>query len=695
MSKTSKTKTNPPKKGKLILIEDDPSVIKTLRRLLVREDYEVADFDNPKLAIEKLSENIDTYDLMIIDINLPGMDGFDVSMKLKESPELADVPIIFISAIHTSSSEMSRGLSLGAVDYLIKPFDPDIFLRKVDNFVLLRKNEERLKALKMRYQLLFEKYNDPTVILDLSGHILEVNNTARDILNIDVPDVLDGATSFSFLDMVHKDDKRTAKNLMDSLANSGSPQNPKVVRIKDRLGNYLFMEINGGVFFEKEGAKSTPDSIHITLRDITERVILTKNLGLLFDTSRKLSGTLMLDEIFTILAESIEKAIAASRIDVIYLNLEGNATLMATAGSIPKKNKNKITLPYPINIANYPEYQVSKDTKEPVIIEDVKDNKIVSDVRENLLKIGIESILVIPIVMGEKTYGFINVVEFGKTRRFTVDEIEVLKSTADLAALSVENALLFEETKKNDELKTHLINVFTHEVGTPLGTIIGHTQILMEGLAKDKKRLKNLNVIFSETERLNSLMEGFLDITRLRSGKLIPKIERINPGVIATKLYNDFEKKFRDNQITPSLEIKQKNLHLDGDLLLIEVAVANLLSNSLKYTPANGEVTFTLKQYKSPPKDLKMIDSIRYSKTPLISFSVKDTGIGVPKGDEKKIFEEFYRSENVPADEKGAGLGLTFAKEVAELHGGTVRFVGNSEDEDGGSTFEIILPTKK
>ncbi|MBN1574680.1 MAG: response regulator [Deltaproteobacteria bacterium] len=692
MPEQSDTKDRPADKGKIVLIEDDLSVLSIIKRLLERKGYEVADFDNPRGAIEKLAGADGRFDLMVIDINLPEMDGFDASTRLKGFSALSDVPIIFISAIHTSSEEMNRGLSLGAVDYIIKPFDPEIFLSKVDNFVALKRNEERVRALKMRYQLLFEKYNDPTVILDLTGYVLEVNDAAKKILGMGGAD--SEVEKTSFLDLVHGEDKREALKLIDSLTGLGRPQAPRVVRVIDRSGDYRFMEINGGAFFNREGAKSTPDSIHITLRDITERVMLTRNLGLLFDTSRRLSGALALGEIFSILTESIEKAVYASRIGVVYLTPDGNAALMATTGPVSKKMRGKIELPHLIDLTDYPEYRAAIETRKTVMIEEVDGDPVVAGVRDTLNEIGIESILVIPIVMEDVVYGLINLAEIGGKRRFTSDEIEVLESTADLTALSVENALMFDKIKKNEEFKTHLINVFTHEVGTPLGTIIGHTQILMEGLDQEDRRLKNLKAIYGETNRLNSLMEGFLDITRLRSGKLTPKIEKINPGVIAAKLYREFEERFREKGIDPSLEIEEKGLSLDGDLLLIEGAVTNLLSNGLKYTPSGGRITLTLKSYDGG-LTIARADKGRRAKAPLVSFSVKDTGIGVPVGDREKIFEEFYRSANVPGDEKGAGLGLTFVKEVAEIHGGAVRLIDNSDTEGGGSTFEMILPGRK
>lgn len=121
--------------------------------------------------------------------------------------------------------------------------------------------------------------------------------------------------------------------------------------------------------------------------------------------------------------------------------------------------------------------------------------------------------------------------------------------------------------------------------------------------------------------------------------------------------------------------------------------MANLLKNALKYTPPGGSVIVTVAAVMDraelpgdagrPPRRLA---------PPLVSITVADTGIGVPPDERARIFEEFYRGKNVPADEKGAGLGLAIVREIVEAHGGDIRLMS---PEEGGSVFEIIVPAKK
>jgi PAS domain S-box-containing protein len=667
------------KKGAIILIEDDPSVLSAVRRILTREGYDVAGFSDPLTALAALPESTAAFDLIIIDINLPNLDGFDTSRRLRNIPLLSDLPIIFISAIHTDSDRMLQGLELGAVDYIIKPFEPDIFLKKVENFVRLKQSTERIELLSRRYRLLFEEYSDPTFILDRAGKILEANTSARTILGVDT----DGRNS-DFLDLVHPDDQRDAKRLIGDLTSSAAPQIPRLIRMRERDGDFRFMEVNGGAFIRE----TTPTSIHITARDVTERITLTTGLALLYSTSRRLSTALTIEEIFPILTESIQEAVAADRIGIITIDPDHGAVIRATT----KKGIDGFALPHPIDLSRYPEYKKVIEERRHLHIEDAASTPLLFTEGERIKRADVKTVLLIPIVMNKRTFGLISLARLRERKPFSSSEIEVLRSVADLAALSMENARLFGETKKNEEFKSHLINVFTHEVGTPLGTIMGHAQLVMEACRDDPKNQRHLAAILAESERLKLIMENFLDITRLRSGKIRPRHDEINPHILVQKVFRDFDNALGKKEIGHRLILSADNFRIEGDLSLLEGALANLLKNALKYTPAGGSVTVTVSGIadnarmpgeEGPPA--------RRPAPPLVSVSVADTGIGVRPEERGRIFEEFYRGKNVPASEKGAGLGLAIVKEIVEAHGGTIRL---TSPEGGGSVFEVILPAR-
>ncbi len=454
--------------------------------------------------------------------------------------------------------------------------------------------------------------------------------------------------------------------------------------MRDRSGDSRFMEVNGGAFT----SETSPTTIHITARDVTERITLTSGLALLYNTSRRLSTALTLEDIFPILTESIQDAVSADRIGIITINSDRGAVIRATT----RKGTDGFSLPHPIDLSRYPEYRKVIEEKRHLHIEDATSTPLLFTEEERIKRADVKTVLLIPIVMNRRAFGLISLARLGEKRPFSSSEIEVLRSVADLAALSMENARLFAETRKNEEFKSHLINVFTHEVGTPLGTIMGHAQQVIEATRGDTKNQRHLAAILAESERLKLIMENFLDITRLRSGKIKPRHDEVNPQILAQKVFRDFDEALTKKGVDHRLILSADNLRIEGDLSLLEGALANLLKNALKYTPSGGSVTVTvgvsadtagIPGRDNPPADGPAL--------PFVSISVADTGIGVGSEERGRIFEEFYRGKNVPAAEKGAGLGLAIVKEIIEAHGGAVRLVS---PEGGGSVFEVFLPAR-
>jgi signal transduction histidine kinase len=123
------------------------------------------------------------------------------------------------------------------------------------------------------------------------------------------------------------------------------------------------------------------------------------------------------------------------------------------------------------------------------------------------------------------------------------------------------------------------------------------------------------------------------------------------------------------HQIDPAIDM------IDGEAVLIEETITNILLNAVKYTPAGGKVEIEAKQDGA-----------------FVQVTITDTGIGIPPADLTRIFEEFYRADNARAMERdGTGLGLAFAKQVIERHGGRIWAENNPT---GGSTFTFTLPSK-
>ncbi|MEW6380621.1 MAG: ATP-binding protein [bacterium] len=233
-------------------------------------------------------------------------------------------------------------------------------------------------------------------------------------------------------------------------------------------------------------------------------------------------------------------------------------------------------------------------------------------------------------------------------------------------------------SQKQSELsKYEFVNHVAHELKTPLNTLVSYSEMLLDGEVNDEQTKREFfNNINEEAIRLSRLINNLLNISKIEMGCL-----KINRTLIKVdKLLRDCFQTVRAQALSKGINFtvdmadKMPNLLLDKDL--IEVAILNLLTNAIKYTPAMGEVT---------------LQGIVEEESVLIR--VTDSGYGIPEDEINHIFDKFFRSSKEEVKkEPGTGLGLSLAMNIVQLHKGDIRV----ESKWGsGSSFTIILPKEE
>lgn len=233
-------------------------------------------------------------------------------------------------------------------------------------------------------------------------------------------------------------------------------------------------------------------------------------------------------------------------------------------------------------------------------------------------------------------------------------------------------------TQKQSELsKYEFVNHVAHELKTPLNTLLSYSEMLLEDEVNDEQTKREFfNSINEEAIRLSRLINNLLNISKIEMGCL-----KINQTLIKVdKLIRDCYQTVRAQALSKGINFtvdiadKMPNLLLDKDL--IEVAILNLLTNAIKYTPAMGKVT---------------LQGIVEEESVLIK--VTDSGYGIPEDEINHIFDKFFRSDKDEVKkEPGTGLGLSLAMNIVQLHKGDIRV----ESRWGsGSSFTIILPKEE
>ena len=225
------------------------------------------------------------------------------------------------------------------------------------------------------------------------------------------------------------------------------------------------------------------------------------------------------------------------------------------------------------------------------------------------------------------------------------------------------------------DLKSKFLSLVSHEFKTPLSGILT-SAILLEKykLSEEQdKRDKHIKTISNKVLHLNNILNDFLSIDRLDSGKINYKLTTFNLSKVINEVVYSANMLLKSGQkINIPLNIDEYVLYQDERI--VELALSNLLLNAIKYSHENTEIDIRVAQRKGK-----------------ISFKIIDEGIGIPAKDQKHIFDRYFRAENV-LNYQGTGIGLNIAKVHIENLGGKISF---KSKENTGSTFIIELPLNK
>jgi signal transduction histidine kinase len=285
------------------------------------------------------------------------------------------------------------------------------------------------------------------------------------------------------------------------------------------------------------------------------------------------------------------------------------------------------------------------------------------------------SMLYAPLRVGEKVVGAIGLGNPVSTRPFGSHDRQLLMALADYAAIAIENARLYEEVRAADRAKSEFVSFVAHEMGTPLTSIRGYTDVLLQGYSDPltEQQAQYISVILANVERMQVLMSDLQDISRIETGhmklevKSLKLVDVLKNAVEATQ--GQFEA--RSQQLT--LDIPKDIPMVQADATRLVQILINLLSNANKYTPEGGHVHVRASQQDG-----------------FVRCDVSDTGIGMSPGDQACLFTKFFRSDNPDVrDRQGTGLGLCIVKNLVELQGGEI----DVESELGkGTTFSFTVP---
>lgn len=222
-----------------------------------------------------------------------------------------------------------------------------------------------------------------------------------------------------------------------------------------------------------------------------------------------------------------------------------------------------------------------------------------------------------------------------------------------------------------DRIKSEFVSTVSHELRTPLASILGFTELMLNRELKLDRQKKYLSTIHDEAGRLTDLINDFLDIQRMESGKQEYEKKQLAVLPIIKKVIE--LQKVQSEKHELALEFLGGHDIVIGDAGKLEQALTNLIHNAIKYSPEGGKVGVVV-----------------FEKDGRVNIEIQDEGLGIPPEAIDRLFEKFYRVDN--SDRRaigGTGLGLAIVKEIIQDHGGEIRV---KSQFGKGSTFTISLP---
>jgi len=256
---------------------------------------------------------------------------------------------------------------------------------------------------------------------------------------------------------------------------------------------------------------------------------------------------------------------------------------------------------------------------------------------------------------------------------------ELLRILCDLAGVTLERVRLVSDLEaarlsaESEQLRSALLSSVSHDLRTPLSSIIGATSSLLEYSSniQEADRIDLLQTVLAEAERLNRYIQNLLDMTRLGGGTLRPKRDWVEVSDIISTALERLRRDLAPYQVVLDVPESIPLLYIHG--VLIEQALVNVLDNAARFSPADGTIAITVR-----------------SESGDIHIEVCDQGPGIPESERERVFDMFYTATRGDRHSGGTGLGLAICRGLVNAHGGQVSAL---EGKDGkGTCIRLSLP---
>jgi PAS domain S-box-containing protein len=640
--------------------------------------------------------------VILLDVQMPGLDGFETAALVKEREKSRHIPIIFLTAISKDAHFVFKGYSVGAVDYISKPFDPDILRSKVSVFVdLYRKNEqlkrqsellqasekrererqvaELKRASERRYKQLAESMPQIVWTARADGALTYLNRRWLDYTGV----APDDAAERGLERAIHPSELKKYHAQWGAAVENGDNFEATYRFRRGSDGDYRWHLVRAIPIRGDDGSVASWIG---TNTDIDDRKRAEEALRLLAEASTVLAGSLDYRATLADVARLVVPGIADwCVIDVV--DEEGSLRRIGYVHEDPASVDllAEISRRYPADREIGCGAGSVMSTSVPEFVPEVDDAYLAAVALDDdhlgcLQRLGMRSCMTVPLVARGRALGTITLATGSSERRFTTADLTLAEDLARRAASAIDTAQLYEVAERErakleeaNRAKDEFLAMVSHELRTPLNSMLGWTQLLRSGKLDSELMARAIETVERNATSQAQIIDDLLDVSRIVTGKLKLKVQRVDLGEVIDSALES---------VGPALKAKSIELTTDvdvagstaGDPDRLQQIVWNLLTNAIKFTPPGGRIAVRVAR----DEDEHLLE-------------VEDSGVGISKEFLPFVFERFRQADASSTRLYGGlGLGLSIVRHLVELHGG--RVAARSEGSGKGATFRVWLP---
>lgn len=633
----------------ILLVDDRQENRLALKSILSSPDYRIVEASSGPEALRRLLD--DDFAVLLLDVVMPGMSGFELASAIKERERTAAAPILFLTAQATDVDLVYKGYRVGAVDYLVKPLVPEMVRAKVAVFAELyrqRKRSEEQTALlveaerkESEHRLIELRLASERRYRSLAEAVPHIIWTARpdgqvDYFNqrwFEYTGVPSEQAAGSWERAVHADDLQSCQRAWQDSLRSGQMFEAEC-RLRQAADGAFRWHLCRAV--PESGTGGQIISWLGTFTDIEDQ---KRAQAVLADFKGTLDA--VLDAVLIFEPHGLR---------FLYLN-EGARVLWGY-------RREELAQMQPFELMT--EYDERRFRELLAPLHDGTRSTITLETRcrrKDAREIPVElSFQLVPVDGGHI--------------------VSIARDITDRKLAELEREHLYGEALAAVHARDDFLSVASHELRTPLSSLKLQLELLVrpaqraaQAILSPEQVKEKLEVAVRQVDRLSKLIAELMDVSRITAGRLRLELEQVDLAALCCDVVSRFKEDAAKAGCEMTLSADEKAPR-KCDRLRIEQVVTNLLANALKYG-AGKPVEVTVGR-----------------EGPRVRLVVRDHGIGIPPEDGERIFQRFERTASARRY-GGLGLGLYIVRQIVDAHGGTIRV----ESQPGaGSTFTVELP---